>query len=217
MKPEPRQALLTVQPDTNGLLQVRLAGDWIARAPLPAIDPVEQQIAAGPCSIKAMEFETTSLGRWNSGLMTFVLKCYELCERNKIEFRSQTLPDGIAKLLQLSQAVPEKKDAAPAVARIPFFERLGVSALGACAGSVAILTFVGETLLAFVKLLRRKAQFRWADTLLVMQECGPKALGIVALINFSRWANPCVRRCRPTREIRRFDLYRRFSGGRDGA
>src|SRR6185295_13180343 len=27
-------------------------------------------------------------------------------------------------------------------------------------------------------------QFRWSDTFLVIQECGPEALGIVALINF---------------------------------
>jgi phospholipid/cholesterol/gamma-HCH transport system permease protein len=43
---------------------------------------------------------------------------------------------------------------------------------------------VGENVLAFGQLLRGKAQFRWSDMLLVMQECGPKALGIVALINF---------------------------------
>src|SRR5689334_11405822 len=33
-------------------------------------------------------------------------------------------------------------------------------------------------------LLRGRAQFRWPDALLVMQECGPQALGIVAMINF---------------------------------
>ena len=33
-------------------------------------------------------------------------------------------------------------------------------------------------------MLRGRAQFRWADAFLVMQECGPQALGIVALINF---------------------------------
>ena len=32
--------------------------------------------------------------------------------------------------------------------------------------------------------MRGRAQFRWSDTLLVIQQCGPQALGIVALINF---------------------------------
>jgi phospholipid/cholesterol/gamma-HCH transport system permease protein len=38
--------------------------------------------------------------------------------------------------------------------------------------------------LALLNLMRGRAQFRWADVFLVMEECGPRALGIVALINF---------------------------------
>jgi len=38
--------------------------------------------------------------------------------------------------------------------------------------------------LALLKMFRGKAQFRWSDMCLTMQECGPEALGIVALINF---------------------------------
>jgi phospholipid/cholesterol/gamma-HCH transport system permease protein len=94
------------------------------------------------------------------------------------------LPAGVARLLQLSQAVPEKKDAVRTTTRPPFFQRLGESTFTASAGALEMLTFVGENVIAFLKLLRRQAQFRWADTFLVMQECGPQALGIVALINF---------------------------------
>jgi phospholipid/cholesterol/gamma-HCH transport system permease protein len=184
MKATSQQASLTVQPEANGLLQLGLAGDWIARAGLPDVDPVAKEISAKPGQIKALEFETASLGHWNSGLMTFVLKCYELCERNQIEFRSQTLPEGVGKLLQLSQAVPEKKDAGRSATRLPFFQRLGESALGSWTGVLTTLTFTGENVVAFGKLLRRRAQFRWSDSFVVMQECGPQALGIVALINF---------------------------------
>jgi phospholipid/cholesterol/gamma-HCH transport system permease protein len=174
-----------VQQEANGLLQIRLEGDWIARAGLPEVGLIAEQILSRPGSIKAIEFDTASLGRWDSGLMTFVIKCYDLCQRNQIEFRSQTLPDGVAKLLQLAQAVPEKKDAAqPAAKSLPFFQRLGESALSVSAGTMAMWSFVGESVLAFLKLMRRQAQFRWADTFLVMEQCGPQALGIVALINF---------------------------------
>jgi len=51
-------------------------------------------------------------------------------------------------------------------------------------GAAGMLRFVGENVLAFLKMLRGRAQFRWADMFLAMQECGPQALGIVALINF---------------------------------
>ena len=177
-------AQLTVRQPAAGRLQLVLAGDWLARGNLPGIAPLEKEFSGGGSAVKALEFDTAKLGRWNSGLMTFVVKCYELCERNKIEFLEQTLPPGVVKLLELSRAVPEKKDAARTTERAPFFKRLGESAMAGWEGSVGMLTFAGESILACLKLLRGQAQFRWADAFLVMEECGPRALGIVALINF---------------------------------
>jgi len=182
MESETTHARLAVQRVGNDLLQIGLAGDWVTQSHLPNSDPVEKGFAAG--RVQALEFETASLGRWNSGLVTFVLKCYDLCKQSNAEFRVQTLPAGVAKLIELSQTVPEKEDAARVVDKPPFFQRLGLAAIARFGGSLEMLTFVGENILALLKLLRRKAQFRWADTLLVMQECGPRALGIVALINF---------------------------------
>jgi len=179
---EPAAAQLTVQRVKTDLLQVGLMGNWLAQTGLPGVAPVEKGILAG--SVKAMEFQTGNLGRWDSGLMTFVLKCFDLCGQNQIEFRSQTLPSGVSALLQLSQAVPEKKDAARTDAKPPFFEHLGLLVIAGFNEAVSMLRFLGESVLAFLELLKRKAQFRWVDTFLVMQECGPKALGIVALINF---------------------------------
>jgi phospholipid/cholesterol/gamma-HCH transport system permease protein len=182
MSGEATNARLVVQRIGNDLLQIGLAGDWITQSHLPNFDPVEKGFATA--QVKALEFDTGKLGRWNSGLMTFVLKCYDSCKQNNAEFRIQTLPAGVAKLLKLSQAVPEKKDTGRGIAKPPFFQRLGSAAIVSSAGALAVVTFVGENVLALVKLLRRTAQFRWADTLLVMQESGPRALGIVALINF---------------------------------
>jgi phospholipid/cholesterol/gamma-HCH transport system permease protein len=175
---------LTVQRVGEGLLQVGLAGDWLNQANLPGFDSVEKGIADWPNPVKAMEFQTGGLGRWNSGLMIFVFKCFELCKQRQIEFRGQTLPAGVSALLQLSEAVPEDKMAVRSIAKAPFFKRLGLAAIAASRGAMAMLTFVGESVLAFLKLLQGKAQFRWADAFMVMQESGPQALGIVALINF---------------------------------
>jgi phospholipid/cholesterol/gamma-HCH transport system permease protein len=124
------------------------------------------------------------LGRWDSTLMVRVLALQELCAKWKIEFRSQTLPSGLAKLVALWQAVPEKKDAAPKEVEPSFLERTGRSWLAAWAAATGMLRFLGEIVLAFLKLVRGRAQFRWGDMLLAMQQCGPQALGIVALINF---------------------------------
>jgi phospholipid/cholesterol/gamma-HCH transport system permease protein len=90
----------------------------------------------------------------------------------------------VHQLLQLSRAVPEKSDARRAPRRPPWLERVGETALGGWEGGRQALTFLGENVQALGNLVRGRAQFRWADTWLVMQECGPEALGIVALINF---------------------------------
>src|SRR5215831_14507492 len=156
MNSEITKARLAVQRLGNDLLQVGLAGDWTTQSHLPSFDPVDKGFAAG--RVKALEFETANLGRWDSGLMTFVLKCYNLCKQNNAEFRAQTLPAGVAKLLQLSQAVPEKKDAARTTEKPPFFQRLGLTATARSGGALAVLTFIGENVLALLKLFRGRAQ-----------------------------------------------------------
>jgi phospholipid/cholesterol/gamma-HCH transport system permease protein len=183
MANEQRDARLTVRRNPAGAVVLELAGDWLARAGLPGTETVEKELAAST-GVKALEFDTTGLGRWSSGLMTFIIKCYDLCQTNKAEFRLNTLPPEVARLIQLSQVVPEKEDAARTSAPTSALARIGSFALAAWEGGRGMLTFIGENVLAFLNLLRGKAQFRWADAFLVMEQCGPQALAIVALINF---------------------------------
>jgi len=86
-------------------------------------------------------------------------------------------------LLRLANAVPEKKDARYSAPEPRFLQNLGERAFKAWDGAQEMLVFLGENAQAFVKLLRGRAQFRLSDALLVMEQCGPQALGIVALIN----------------------------------
>jgi phospholipid/cholesterol/gamma-HCH transport system permease protein len=188
MKPAPNAppnltpAALTVRRAKDDVLFVELAGDWIQRSGLPEVSAVAQELAGGP--VKALAFEATRLGKWDSALMVRILKLHDLCRQQEVEFRVQTLPAGLGKLIALSQAVPEKKDAVRAARATPFLQRVGESGLGLWAGGQAMLSFLGESVLALLKLVRGQAQFRWADMVQVMQECGPQALGIVGLINF---------------------------------
>ena len=182
MSNAPAKADLTVRRTADGTLLVGLAGDWVEQSGLPGLVAVEKELAGG--GLKALVFEAGSLGRWDSGLVAFLFKCIDLCEKSKIEFREETLPEGMAKLIGLARAVPEKKDAARSTAKPPFLQRVGTSALTSWEGAIGMMRFMGENVLAFGKLLRGKAQFRWVDTFQAMQECGPQALGIVALINF---------------------------------
>ena len=179
---EQTPARLTVQRGENGVLLVRLSGDWLERSRLPGLSAVQKDVAGG--TARALEFDAQELGRWDSGLLVRILALHDLCAKANVEFRAQTLPPGLAKLVALSQAVPEKKDAARRDHKAPFLQRVGESGLKAWSDGREMLTFLGENVVALVKLVRGRAQFRWSDTFLVMQQCGPEALGIVALINF---------------------------------
>ena len=54
------------------MLCVRLGGDWTLRQSLPSLDEVTGSIA-GSTGVKQLTFDTSGLGRWDSGLLTFLL------------------------------------------------------------------------------------------------------------------------------------------------
>ncbi len=172
---------LAVARTEASVLAITVRGDLLMRLRLPPWESVEAELQH---AVRRMEFNTAGLGQWDSGLVSFVLKCYQACQRAQIDFAVETLPSGLRKLIRLASAVPETKDAQRDLERSSWLHRLGDMALDFWQGGRETVTFLGENALAFVKLLRGKAQFRWSDAWLVMQQCGPEALGVVALINF---------------------------------
>src|SRR6267142_2174185 len=106
---KPNAARLAVRPREKGVLVVQLAGDWRTQSGLPGIERVEE--ALGAQQMTALEFETRELGQWDTGLIMFVLKCAELCKQRKLDFQPQGLPEGAARLVEISQAEPPKQQA----------------------------------------------------------------------------------------------------------
>jgi phospholipid/cholesterol/gamma-HCH transport system permease protein len=182
MEKEKSAARLKVRRTDSGLL-VELGGDWLTRSGLPAIDPLKDEISSNG-SIKNIEFDTHDLGRWDSGLIIFVLKCYELAKEHKLKFRMETIPSKVSKFLEMYETASEKKKTSRDSGPEPLLVRIGGGGLRAWEAAKAMLAFLGESALAFARLLRGKAQYRWSDTMLIIQESGPQAIGIVALINF---------------------------------
>ena len=180
--PEHIPARLTARGKEESVLLVEIAGDWLDRSALPDLAPIEAEQAH--IQAKALEFEASALGRWDSALLVRILALNDLCTKANVEFRANTLPEGLAKLIALSQAVPEKTDAVRKTTAPSFLHRVGESGVSAWNGGAVMLSFLGESVVASLKLVRGVAQFRWSDTFMVIQECGPEALGIVALINF---------------------------------
>jgi phospholipid/cholesterol/gamma-HCH transport system permease protein len=173
---------LQVERASSGVLRVSLSGNWRAQSSLPGMEVFTQALSENAAE-GLLEFNTSDLTGWDSRFVAFINRCVALGRTRNLTFRQDGLPEGVRRLLRLANAVPEKKDAHLSVLKAGFLPNLGEQALKVWQDARELLVFLGENVLAFVNLLRGRAQFRWSDAFLVMEQCGPQALGIVALIN----------------------------------
>ena len=165
-----------------GTLLVHMSGTWKLGQHLPGVDAVWNKIDSdGP--VKQMTFDTAGVDSWDSGLLNFLLKLFEGGASRKIEMDPTGLSEGVRRLLQLATAIAERKGARREVIRESLLVRVGSKALGLFESSMEQVGFLGEACLVFTRFLRGKAQFQRSEFLLILQDCGAKALSIVSLIS----------------------------------
>lgn len=163
-------------------LEITVRGDWVRDAELPPIEPLIAQIDGGK-GIESLKFSTTALGRWDSLLVTDLIKVVDCATRNGIQVDRTTLPESIQGLLTLAYAVPERVDAQRLQSRTSWFHSIVIGTNDAIEHTKEILVFVGDTVISSLATLRGQAHFRRVDLWLYVQECGPSALPIVTLIS----------------------------------
>ena len=115
---------MTLEQPSADTLKVILAGDWQLGGDVPKADTVVQHLQNSP-AVRRLVFDTQKLGRWDTGLLTFLLNLRNYCAGHNINLDSASLPEGARKLLELAAAVPEKKDARKAEERQSFLLMLG--------------------------------------------------------------------------------------------
>ena len=174
--------ILALDRTSPGVLRVLLSGNWRSQSRLPGLESIRQSLGESTAE-SFLEFDASGLTGWDSRFVAFINRCAGLCRDRNMNFRSDGLPEGVRRLLRLANAVPENKDAQFTASESSFLARLAEHAIKGWQDVLGLVSFLGENVVAFLKLLRGRAQFRWADAFLVMQQCGPQALGIVALIN----------------------------------
>src|SRR5262245_63274563 len=182
MTPPARSELHCERLADNTLL-LHLAGNWTIHTAAPAVTEVQQQLDASP-PVRRLAFETRELGAWDSRLLTFVRQVLEGRASRQTLVDQQGLPEGVRRLLALAAAVPEREGARRGAARLSWLAGIGTAVLNVWQGAVAMLTFLGEVILACGRLVIGQARFRWVDLALFVQESGVQALGTVTLISF---------------------------------
>jgi phospholipid/cholesterol/gamma-HCH transport system permease protein len=163
-------------------LAIRLAGDWVQGARIKLVESLLTDLK-GTGSFRRIRLEADELGAWDSRLPTYLLKILDYCQDNGIEADVSGLPEGVQGLLQLARAVPERAGARRTAHKSSFLADIGKTVLNGLADAKGLISFIGETVLASVALLRGKARFRVHDLLFCIKEAGPGALAIVTLIS----------------------------------
>ena len=174
---------MQLQKTEEGPLTVALAGSWKLVQELPSADEVLRALEDMP-AIGSIVFDTRELAEWDSGLLIFLKQLSEFSAQKKITIEESGLPEGARKLLALAAAVPAKKDARKAEGKVPFLAHVGNETVDFFRAAGDMLAFIGDTVIAFLNLLRGKAQFRHSDLWLIVESCGGQALPIVSLICF---------------------------------
>jgi len=153
-----------------------LAGDWSRLSHIPSLEDLSTDV-------KKLSFDSSALTSWNSRVLVFARRVKDYCAEHNITLVLDGLPLGVQRLFDMSTAVEERKGARRTVENHGKLYALGASVLSGWQAITGTMEFVGEVTVALGKLIRGKARFRKVDFLEELNECGPKALGIVALIS----------------------------------
>ena len=167
-------------PDATLVLQV--AGTWQLRRELP--NPITVQHEIETALPRRITFDTTGLGGWDTSLISFLVKVSAVVAAHHIPVDRDGLPNGVRRLLALAEAVPERQGARQTGAAQSWLARLGNAALGARQPVFEMLEFIGQVTLALSRLVPGEARFRTVDLMLLIQQAGAQALGIITLISF---------------------------------
>lgn len=173
----PTAATYTVRA-VDGTAQIELAGAWRAGSTLPAASDLITECAALNCT--QWQISAGADFSWDSACMVRLFQCARYCAEQNIALNMRALPNGIRKLLVVALAV-EPQSTAPSTAP-GLLQQLRSSARAVTKSVTDFLGFIGSVILALMNLLQRRANMRWRDFFYFVEQCGPQALGIVALI-----------------------------------
>src|ERR1051326_83266 len=173
---------MQVQHSADATVVLQLAGSWRTADHLPGVADVRREIDSGP-AIRRIVFETQGVSAWDTGLLAFVWQIHDWSVLEHLDAELTGLPAGVQRLVRLAAEVSPHTIEGGAT-RPSWLARVGTISVATYVGAIAMLTFVGGTLLALVALLRGRARFRRSDLAVYIQECGAGALPIVTLISF---------------------------------
>ena len=134
-------------------------------------------------NIQCIYFSASGLNKWDSSLLLLIFDTIKQAKKQNIPTDTSSLPQNIQDLIRLAFEVdrsPTKTDDN----NLGFIENIGYKTISLLKLSAKVLNFCGQTFGAVGRLFTANTIMRKIDFLAALEDCGPKALGIVALISF---------------------------------
>jgi phospholipid/cholesterol/gamma-HCH transport system permease protein len=165
----------------GGAVILEVSGEWLLDGPGVIVTGTEPQ--AFPSG-----YRLESLGAYDSTLPAFLLAQFRVMlagmEDKEARPTLEELPEQLRGLLKLALAVPEESQTRQVEPRGFGFASLGAFTARAWGGVLALLDFIGLTVLSLGRFFTRRARFRGSDFWVTLQQAGVEALPIVSLISF---------------------------------
>jgi phospholipid/cholesterol/gamma-HCH transport system permease protein len=156
-----------------------LSGDFKLSAGLCSASEYMGSVGA---DVKFVTIRDGGIVSWDSSLLVFLTEVLAQCQERKIECDISELPVGAQRMVKLATAVPERSGAARQADRRGFVERLGDRAIDVYKSVINAIEFIGGATISVGRMLRGRAQYRSTDLWLIVEQCGPGALGIITTI-----------------------------------
>ncbi|HHX34053.1 MAG TPA: MlaE family lipid ABC transporter permease subunit [Gammaproteobacteria bacterium] len=164
--------------DHSGAASVlQVTGNWTLGQRKPELHDAWRQGGRLPEQVAVQ----VSVAAWDSSLLALLRRMQRLASEQQVTLDLQGLPDGVARLLEMAESPStQAKEAEPP--QYGWVSRVGLAAQSTAAAVSNSCIFIGEVTQALGRLLAGKARMRMVDFWTALQQCGPGALPIVALI-----------------------------------
>lgn len=156
---------------------ISLSGDWIART--DGVETGAAHLILEP-RVRSLSFDTSDLGHWDSGLITFLLGLRDLAKERDVAFDAAGLPKPAQQLLRL---VADPVARAPSPESPSPVEDIGLWAILVCTELAEAAALVGNVFLRTAGALGRKGSLKADNLFDVVYAAGAQALPIVTVVN----------------------------------
>src|SRR5258706_8399437 len=146
---------LSIEQD-GATLALHVSGSWSLKGGLPSVGEVERRLGG----VSRVVFDAGGLESWDSSLLTFLAKVEELARARNIAVDRSGLPAGLRRLLELAEAVPERKGARREETDPPLLERIAEKTLPAAGPTPATTKVLGELTIALGRFFTFPARYR---------------------------------------------------------